>query len=141
MVEWHRTRLECLIEEKCDLIAFETIPSIKEAMALVKLLADYPSTKAWLSFSCKVFDLKIFFPYSVPSLILCLSFKDEKHLSIGDTFKEAYETFKNNPQLVAIGVNCTDTRYVSSLFESVSKEDRTTPFVVYPNFWSDDQPG
>ncbi len=54
MKEWHRPRLECLLEANCDLIAIETIPSIKEADAILSLLSEYPNTKAWLSFSCKV---------------------------------------------------------------------------------------
>lgn len=53
-MKWHRPRLECLLEEGCDLIALETIPSIKEATALLTLLAEFPTAKAWLSFSCKV---------------------------------------------------------------------------------------
>jgi hypothetical protein len=46
--------VECLLEAKCDLIAVETVPSIKEADAILTLLSEYPDTKAWLSFSCKV---------------------------------------------------------------------------------------
>jgi homocysteine S-methyltransferase len=42
------------LEAGADLLAFETIPSIKEGLALCKLLDEYPNTKAWLSFSCKV---------------------------------------------------------------------------------------
>lgn len=49
---WHRPQIECLAA--ADLIAFETIPSIKEAEALVELLREFPNSKAWLSFSCKV---------------------------------------------------------------------------------------
>ena len=42
------------MEAKCDLLAIETIPSIKEATAILELLSEYPDFKAWLSFSCKV---------------------------------------------------------------------------------------
>lgn len=51
---WHRPQVDCLAGAGPDLIAFETIPSIKEAEALVGLLREFPHAKAWLSFSCKV---------------------------------------------------------------------------------------
>jgi hypothetical protein len=53
-MDWHRPRLDALIEAGVDLLAFETIPSIKEGLALCKLLKEYPNHLAWLSFSCKV---------------------------------------------------------------------------------------
>lgn len=51
---FHRPQIECLTAAEADLIAFETIPSIKEGEALVQLLREFPNAKAWLSFSCKV---------------------------------------------------------------------------------------
>jgi homocysteine S-methyltransferase len=43
-----------LLDSGVDLLAFETIPSIKEGVAICKLLAERPDTKAWLAFCCKV---------------------------------------------------------------------------------------
>ena len=43
-----------LIESGVDLLAIETIPSLKEGVALTELLKEFPGTKAWISFSCKV---------------------------------------------------------------------------------------
>ena len=40
-----------------DMIAFETIPSRKEAEALAELLKEFPNVKAWFSFSCQVFQV------------------------------------------------------------------------------------
>ena len=51
---WHRPQVHALVAAGADLIAMETIPSFKEAEALVELLREFPDTKAWLSFSCKV---------------------------------------------------------------------------------------
>lgn len=51
---WHRPQVESLVAAEADLLAFETIPSIKEAEALVELLQEFPNTRAWLSLSCKV---------------------------------------------------------------------------------------
>ncbi|XP_029285472.1 homocysteine S-methyltransferase isoform X2 [Cottoperca gobio] len=50
---WHRPQIECLAAAGVDLVAFETIPSLKEAQALLELLREFPNTNAWLSFSCR----------------------------------------------------------------------------------------
>jgi homocysteine S-methyltransferase len=113
LMDWHRPRLECLVEANCDLLAIETIPSIKEAQAVVNLLSLYPNVKAWLSFSCK----------------------DGLHLCNGEEFKVAYETFKDNEQLVAVGVNCTSPFDVTSLLKSVIDGGGCgdKAFIVYAN--------
>ena len=101
------------MEAKCDLIAIETIPSIKEARAVVQLLAEFPSAKAWLAFSAK----------------------DEKCLCNGDLFSDAYAEFSKNDQLVAIGINCTSTKYITPLLESARNCVGAVPkqFIVYAN--------
>uniref|UniRef100_A0A3B4AJG0 Hcy-binding domain-containing protein n=1 Tax=Periophthalmus magnuspinnatus TaxID=409849 RepID=A0A3B4AJG0_9GOBI len=81
---WHCPQLECLNAAGADIIAFETIPSVKEAEAVVQLLREFPNTKAWLSFSCK----------------------DEKCISDGSLFSDAVQVALKCPQLVAVGVNC-----------------------------------
>lgn len=52
--EWHRPRIKALVEGGVNYLAFETLPSSEEARLLVKILMDYPSMKAWISFSAKV---------------------------------------------------------------------------------------
>ncbi|KAM9482351.1 homocysteine S-methyltransferase YbgG isoform 2-T2 [Clarias gariepinus] len=51
---WHRPQIRCLVAAGADLLALETIPSLKEAEALVELLREFPDAKAWLSFSCRM---------------------------------------------------------------------------------------
>jgi len=46
--------MEVLAGAGADLVAMETIPSIKEAAALLELLREFPETRAWLAFSCQV---------------------------------------------------------------------------------------
>ncbi len=111
LMNWHQTRLECLIEANCDLLAIETIPSIKEAQAVINLLAMHPNVKAWLSFSCK----------------------DGSHLCNGDEFKMAYETFKDNKQLIAVGINCTSPFHISSLLKNAGGVSGDKEFIVYSN--------
>ena len=58
------------------------------------------------------------------------------HLCNGDTFNEAYNQFKDNTQLVAIGINCTSPFHVTALLKSAKKSEITLsskPFIVYPN--------
>lgn len=55
MNEYHRPKINALVEGGVDLLAFETIPCKTEAEVLLNLLKnEFPSTKAWLSFTCKV---------------------------------------------------------------------------------------
>lgn len=55
MKEWHKPRINALIEAGVDLLALETIPSVVEAEMLINLIkTEYPDTKAWLSFTVRV---------------------------------------------------------------------------------------
>ena len=53
------------------------------------------------------------------------------HLCSGENFYDAYATFNNNSQLIAIGINCTSPFNISSLLKSVKQV--TIPFIVYSN--------
>lgn len=110
LMEFHKPRIDCLVEASCDLLAIETIPCYKEAASIMNLLKTYyPDVKAWLTFSCK----------------------DSEHISNGETFKSVYDSFKDNPQLIAIGINCTSPFFVTDLLKTVSSPSK--PFIVYPN--------
>lgn len=54
LTEWHRPRVQGLIDAGVDFLAFETLPSAVEAFALLRLLREFPNQKAWISFTCKV---------------------------------------------------------------------------------------
>ncbi len=54
-MDFHKPRIDCLIEAECDLLAIETIPCSKEAVSIMKIMEMYhPNCKAWLTFTCKV---------------------------------------------------------------------------------------
>lgn len=115
MREWHMPRIRALVEAGVDFLAFETIPCLKEAEMLVKILKEFPKMKGWLSFSCK----------------------DEYSLAHGENFKTAVKKcWDLNPnQLVAIGVNCCSPKIVAKLFQGIN-DDRPQspiPFITYPN--------
>ncbi|XP_033820968.1 homocysteine S-methyltransferase [Periophthalmus magnuspinnatus] len=109
---WHCPQLECLNAAGADIIAFETIPSVKEAEAVVQLLREFPNTKAWLSFSCK----------------------DEKCISDGSLFSDAVQVALKCPQLVAVGVNCCSPDLVEPVLDSAKTLlNPDLSFVAYPN--------
>lgn len=112
---WHKTRIHILVKSGVDLLAFETIPVGKEAEILLQLLKEYPSAKAWISFSCK----------------------DGKTISSGENFQMVARKCLdiNSEQIVAIGVNCTKPEYVEELFKDFNKEREDNPvdLIAYPN--------
>ncbi|KAJ8358485.1 hypothetical protein AAFF_G00435830 [Aldrovandia affinis] len=109
---WHRPQVRCLVSAGVDLLAMETIPSLKEAEALVELLREFPSSHAWLSFSCK----------------------DAQCISNGRRFSEAVQLAGRCKQLVAVGVNCCDPVLVEPLLESAGPHrSPDLSWVVYPN--------
>ncbi|MEV4472684.1 homocysteine S-methyltransferase [Nonomuraea salmonea] len=105
---WHRPRWEILAAAGADLLACETIPSYPEARALARLLAGTPEVKAWVAFSCR----------------------DGERLSDGTPIAQAAAVFGGNPQVVAVGANCTAPRHIPGLIGCLSGG---LPVVVYPN--------
>ncbi|MFF5204734.1 homocysteine S-methyltransferase [Streptosporangium sp. NPDC000396] len=104
---WHRDRWHILADSGADLLACETIPSYAEARAIARLLAETPGVRAWVSFSCR----------------------DGEHINDGTPLKDAAALFTGNPQVVAVGVNCTAPRHIPSLIGQIEG----VPVVVYPN--------
>ncbi|MEV4219703.1 homocysteine S-methyltransferase [Nonomuraea sp. NPDC049725] len=108
LLAWHRPRWEILAASQADLLACETIPSYAEARALARLLAETPSVKAWVSFSCR----------------------DAARISDGTPIAEAAALFTGNPQVIAVGANCTAPRHIPGLITELTGK---LPVVVYPN--------
>lgn len=46
--------MQALIKAGLKRFSFETIPSRKEAQAIIELLEEFPTVKVWISFVCKV---------------------------------------------------------------------------------------
>ncbi|XP_073470562.1 uncharacterized protein [Aquarana catesbeiana] len=109
---WHRVQMQCLASAGVDLFAIETIPSQKEAEALVQVLREFPNSKAWLSYSCQ----------------------NTSSTSYGDKFEEAVKVSAATPQLVAIGVNCCSPDFISPLLSLANKNcSLQIDWIVYPN--------
>lgn len=108
--EFHRRRLEVLSDAGADLLAVETIPSLAEVRALLELLERLPGPPAWVSFSCR----------------------DGRHLCDGTPLRRAVRLVSECGRVVAVGVNCTAPRHLTSLLREAAAVSRL-PLVAYPN--------
>jgi len=109
LIEFHYPRLELLADSEADFFAIETIPSRHEFEALLRLLEEFPDKYAWFSFSCR----------------------DATHLSHGETLAECATVADAHPQVIAVGVNCTNPIFVPELLISIGPVN--TPLLAYPN--------
>jgi len=110
LADFHRPRLAALISAEPDLLACETIPSLLEARAIVRVLRTHPQMRAWFSFTCR----------------------DGLHTSAGDAIADCARCLEGEPQVVAMGVNCVAPDQVTSLLHAIGTASRK-PVVVYPN--------
>jgi len=110
LMDFHRPRMKALIEAGAEILACETIPCLIEAQALARLLEEFPDTTAWFSFSAR----------------------DEKHISEGQVFADCVKQLEDQPQIAAIGINCTSPNYIPSLILEARKVTEK-PVLVYPN--------
>lgn len=104
--DFHRARLEVLVETDPDLFAIETIPTGVEAEIIVSVLRSLTSAPAWLSFSCQ----------------------DESRTCGGEELAAAVDRIVGDVD--AVGVNCTAPQFVEPLLRSLSV---SVPLVAYPN--------
>ena len=110
MMAFHRPRVQALLAAGADLLACETLPSFAEAQALVKLLAEFPESRAWFTFTLR----------------------DAGHISDGTPLSEVVSWLNQQPQVVAIGINCVALESVTPALQQLQKlTDK--PLVVYPN--------
>jgi homocysteine S-methyltransferase len=112
LVAFHAERLAVLADTSADGIAFETIPSLQEAEALLRALEQTPSLAAWISFTCR----------------------DAARVAHGEPLAACAATVAASPQVLAIGINCTAPHLVADLIAEArgGSHDRK-PVLVYPN--------
>src|SRR5262245_42365250 len=115
LVEFHVPRMEALAEAEPDVFAVETIPSLVEAAALARALEKVPRVPAWVSFSCR----------------------DGNHICDGTPVDAAVKAIAGQPNVIAVGINCTPPLHAESLVETVAATT-DKPVGCYPNrgsFW------
>ncbi len=106
----HRPRIDALLEAAPDLLAFETIPSIREVAALVDLLGEYEGVESWITFCCR----------------------DGEQLSDGTPVEKAARVVTDSGRFAALGINCTPPEHIDSLLER-TRAVTDLPILVYPN--------
>jgi homocysteine S-methyltransferase len=110
LMNFHRPRLRVLAESGADLIACETIPCLREAVALARLLEEIPQLTAWISFSCR----------------------DGTHTSAGEDIADCVARLNEFAQVTTVGVNCTKPEYVVPLLTQM-RPHTGKPLLCYPN--------
>ena len=109
LYDFHAPRLDILTAASPDLLACETIPTLVEAEALVRWLAN-STIPAWITFSCR----------------------DGSSTCHGEPIAECAMFLDDVPSVVGIGVNCTSPSFITSLIERIREKTQKT-IVVYPN--------
>lgn len=108
LVQWHRPRLEALAAAGPDVLAIETIPSLREVRALVSALEGSP-VPAWI----------------------CVSARDGRTAS-GDRLEDAFAAAAASPEVIGVGVNCCPPGDVLDAVR-IARGVTDALVVVYPN--------
>ncbi|MGI9823322.1 homocysteine S-methyltransferase [Agromyces sp. Marseille-Q5079] len=105
---WHHNRLRILADSGADLLAVETIPSLREVEAIVREL-DGAGIDAWVSVT-----------------------PDRDRLRTGEPLAEAFELAAASDRVLAVGVNCCTP---DSVLDAIGLARSVTgkPVVAYPN--------
>ncbi|KAF2501373.1 homocysteine S-methyltransferase [Lophium mytilinum] len=113
MKDFHRGRIQALVDAGVDLLACETLPKLSEASALVELLSEeFPEVAAWMSFSLRP--------------------NDPSHISDGTPVEDVLKALNSSPQVVAVGMNCIPTNLVVPALK-FWKNYTSKPLLCYPN--------
>jgi homocysteine S-methyltransferase len=120
LVDFHAERIDAMLETAADFLAFETIPSLAEAEAILDALVRYPEVAAYVSFTCH----------------------DDAHTGHGEPIEDCARLLDPEPQdpgpqdpgpqIVAIGINCTAPRYILPLIRKI-RGVTGKRIAVYPN--------
>jgi homocysteine S-methyltransferase len=105
----HGPRMDALLEAGADLLAMETIPTVREAQVLVRLIEER-GARAWLSYQCR----------------------DGDSTAAGEPIEDAVAIANGAPGILAVGVNCTAPRHVPALLARAATAT-DLPLIAYPN--------
>jgi homocysteine S-methyltransferase len=110
--EFHRSRIQALVDAGVDLLAVETMPQLAEVEAVLELLlTEFSSTVCWIS----------------------CTLKNSTHLSDGTPLQDLVNLIERyKDQVVAVGINCVPTDLVADTLRAL-KSCIALPLVCYPN--------
>jgi homocysteine S-methyltransferase len=118
LVQFHQERIAILAESEADLLAFETIPSLEEIRAIGEALKPWPNLAAWVTFVSPDYRAV------------------NRQVAHGEALRDCAALAAAFPQTVAIGVNCTQPKWIPSLIAEL-RDASSKPIVVYPNSGED----
>lgn len=110
LVAFHSERIDAMRETNADFLAFETIPSLEEAEAILNALGRFPTLAAYISFTC------------------C----DDARTGHGELMEDCALLLDPSPQILAIGINCTAPVHILPLIRRI-RSVSTKRIAVYPN--------
>jgi homocysteine S-methyltransferase len=110
LVAFHEERVCAMGKTAADFLAFETVPSVGEAEAILDALTRYPGVAAYISFTCR----------------------DDGHTGHGEPIEECARLLHARPQIVAIGINCTAPRHIVPLIRKI-RTISSKRIAAYPN--------
>ena len=110
LVAFHAERIGAMRDTNADFLAFETVPSLAEAEAILEALSQHRDLAAYISFTCR----------------------DEAHTGHGEPIEHCGRLLDAAANIIAIGINCTAPRYVLPLIRKV-RAVSTKRIAVYPN--------
>ena len=114
LVQFHRERIAVLAESEADLLAFETLPSLEEARAIGEAMQLWPDLAVWFCFNCpEARAVKL-------------------QVAHGEALRECAAVAVSFPQTVAVGINCTQPRWLPKLIPEL-RAGSNKPIIVYPN--------
>jgi homocysteine S-methyltransferase len=110
LVAFHAERIDAMRDTNADFLAFETIPALAEAEAILQALSQHPDLAAYISFTCR----------------------DDAHTGHGEPIEQCARLLDAAPDIIAIGINCTAPRHILPLIQTI-RAVSTKRIAVYPN--------
>ncbi|MDJ1130707.1 homocysteine S-methyltransferase [Streptomyces iconiensis] len=109
LADFHRPRVEALLEGGPDVLALETVPDMDEAEALLRAVEGC-GVPVWLSYTVAAGRTRA-----------------------GQPLAEAFALAQGNDQVLAVGVNCCAAEEVPHAVETAARATGGKPVVAYPN--------
>lgn len=108
---FHKPRLEELVNAGVDVLAVETQPKLEEVQVLLDMIKeDYPTYPVYVSFSLQ----------------------DAYTISEGTPLAKAIHALEENDQIFAIGFNCVPLDITEQAVKNM-REITDKPIIIYPN--------
>ena len=108
--DFHRPRIQILLDQGVDLLALETIPNRLETQALIELLAEeFPEAEAYMSFTVQIPDA----------------------ISDGTSLAEMAKLVSQSNQILAVGINCSSPLLYNQALVFLKNAGKA--LITYPN--------